>query len=375
MPGDHRAGKTGPEDFPQAVSLGRRVREAVFHGEHESGPMKALVLAGGSGTRLRPLSYVMPKQLVPVAGEPLLFHTMRNLREIGVRDVAVVVGDWHAEIADALGDGRRFGLRITYLRQDRPRGLAHCVRIARPFLGSDDFVMCLGDNFLPDGIAGLAADFMSRRPAAQIAVRAVDDPRAFGVAETDGSGVVRRLVEKPAEPVGNLAVLGVYFFTEAIHAAVERIRPGARGELEITDAVQSLVTAGATVRAGEYDGYWADVGHIEDVLRCNRHALDQVKPELLGEVDDASETVGAVALAPGARLVRSHVEGPAIIGPGADIVDSKVGPNVVIGRECTIQSTRLGDCVVLDGGRMTGLISDVHPLAPAHVPEGDHQND
>ncbi|MGV9779111.1 glucose-1-phosphate thymidylyltransferase [Streptosporangium sp. NPDC003464] len=320
--------------------------------------MKALVLAGGSGTRLRPFSYSMPKQLIPVANRPVLEHVLRNIRDLGVTEIGVIVGDWAAEIAEAVGDGSRFGARITYLQQHRPLGLAHCVTTARDYLGDDDFVMYLGDNVLPDGVVSIAEEFRTRRPAAQIVVRKVSDPRAFGVAELAADGTVQRLVEKPQQPRSDLALIGVYFFTAAVHQAVAAIRPSARGELEITDAIQWLVTQGAEVKASEYDGYWKDTGNIEDLLECNSRLLGGLDAGIAGEVDAASRVDGGVVIEPGARVVRSRIEGPVIIGANTLIEDSHIGPNTSIGRDCVLRAARLADSIVLDSAsisEVTGL--------------------
>ncbi|MEV5573195.1 glucose-1-phosphate thymidylyltransferase [Spirillospora sp. NPDC052269] len=311
--------------------------------------MKALVLAGGSGSRLRPLSHSMPKQLIPVAGRPVLEHVIDDIRNVGVTDVAVVVGTWAGQIERVLGDGSRLGVRITYLRQDRPLGLAHALRLGRSFLGEDDFVMYLGDNVLREGVAEIAEEFRRTRPAAQLVVRKVADPRAYGVAEVDADGEVVRLVEKPEHPVGDLAVVGVYFFTAAIHEAVAAIAPSARGELEITDAVQWLVDAGARVRAREYGGFWRDVGEIEHVLDCNRRLLEDLIPRVAGTVDAASELHGPVVVEEGATVVRSRIRGPVVIGAGTRVVDSVVGPGTSVGAGCLLRSASLADSIVLDG--------------------------
>ncbi|WP_204288495.1 glucose-1-phosphate thymidylyltransferase [Microbispora amethystogenes] len=317
--------------------------------------MKALVLSGGSGTRLRPFSHSMPKQLIPVAGEPVLAHALGAVARLGVTDVGVVIGGWEREIAEAIGDGSRFGVRVTYLRQERPDGLASCVALARPFLGDDDFVVYLGDNVLPDGIDGLAAEFRARRPAAHIAVQKVEDPRAFGIAELASDGSVVRLVEKPEPPCGDLAVIGVYFFTAAVHAAVAAIRPSARGELEITDALQWLLDQGARVTASEYAGYWKDTGRPEDVLACNRRLLGDLCREVRGDVDAASTLSGPVLVEPGARVVRSRIDGPAIIGAGAVVKDSHVGPHTSVGRDCLLNAAGVADSVLLDGATIAAV--------------------
>ncbi|WP_026413609.1 glucose-1-phosphate thymidylyltransferase [Actinomadura oligospora] len=311
--------------------------------------MKALVLAGGSGSRLRPLSHSMPKQLIPVANRPVLEYVLDDIRNLGVTDVAVVVGTWASQIQRVLGDGSRLGVRLTYLRQDQPLGLAHALRLARSFLGEDDFVMYLGDNVLREGVAEIAEEFRRTRAAAQLVVRKVADPRAYGVAEVDPDGAVVRLVEKPEHPAGDLAVVGVYFFTAAIHEAVAAIAPSARGELEITDAVQWLVDEGATVRAREYAGFWRDVGEIEHVLDCNRRLLEDLVPRVDGSVDEASELHGPVVVEAGAAVVRSRIHGPAVIGAGTRVVDCLVGPATAVGADCLLRSATLADSIVLDG--------------------------
>lgn len=315
--------------------------------------MKALVLSGGSGTRLRPFSHSMPKQLIPIVNKPVLEHVLGNIRELGVTEVGIVVGRWAAEIAEVVGDGSRLGLRVTYLPQEQPLGLAHCVSLARPFLGDDDFVMYLGDNMLPEGIGRAADGFRSERPAATVLVHEVADPRAFGVAELGPDGTVARLVEKPEDPRSNLALIGVYFFTPAVHRAVAAIEPSARGELEITDAIQWLVDSGAEVRADRYHGYWKDAGQAADILECNERLLADLRPENLGSVDAASSLDGRVRIGEGARVVRSRIDGPAVIGAGTLVEDCHIGPNTSIGSRCTLRATRVRDSIVMDGAEIS----------------------
>ena len=317
--------------------------------------MKALVLAGGTGTRLRPFSYSIPKQLIPVAGRPVLAHVLDNVRALGVTEVGVIVGDGARQIRAEIGDGSRFGVAVTYIPQDRPLGLAHCVAIARPFLGGDDFVMYLGDNMLPEGVAEPAAAFAAARPAAHVVVHKVADPRAFGVAELRPDGTLARVVEKPDPPTGDLALIGVYFFTAAIHRAVAAIAPSARGELEITDAIQWLLDRGERVTAAEHTGYWRDVGRIEDVLDCNRRLLADLTAGVDGQLDDGARIRGPVLIEAGARVARSRVQGPALIGAGTVVADSEVGPGTTIGRDCTLRHTRVRDSVVMDGVSLTAL--------------------
>lgn len=258
--------------------------------------MKALVLSGGAGTRLRPITHTSAKQLVPVANKAVLFYGLESIAAAGVTEVGVIVGDTAQEIREAVGDGSRFGLDITYIPQDRPLGLAHAVIVARDFLGEDDFVMYLGDNFIVGGITDLVDEFRRTRPDAQILLTRVPDPRAFGVAELDPAGQVVGLEEKPAHPKSDLALVGVYLFTPAIHDAVRAIGPSRRGELEITDAVQRLIDTGARVRSTIIKGYWKDTGNVVDMLEVNRTVLEGVERRIDGEVDEASETVGRVVV-------------------------------------------------------------------------------
>ncbi|MDO0939337.1 glucose-1-phosphate thymidylyltransferase [Streptomyces sp. DG2A-72] len=317
--------------------------------------MKALVLSGGSGTRLRPFSYSMPKQLIPIANRPVLEHVVESIRAMGVTEIGIVVGSWGATIADVIGDGSRFGARITYIPQDEPMGLAHCVQLARPFLGDDDFVMYLGDNMLPDGVTHVAEEFTASRPAAQVVLHRVSDPRAFGVAEVDESGAVQRLVEKPQHPKSDLALIGVYFFTKAIHQAVDTIKPSARGELEITDAIQLMLEQGAQIKASLYEGYWQDTGRAEDVLECNARLLAALTSRIDGEVDDTSELSGTVVIAAGARVVRSKLVGPIIVGADSVVEDSHIGPGTSIGTGCTLRATRITESIVLAGANIANV--------------------
>jgi glucose-1-phosphate thymidylyltransferase len=315
--------------------------------------MKALILAGGTGSRLRPFTYAMPKQLVPVANKPVLEHVLDKVRHLGVIEAGIIVNSWAPEIVAQLGDGSRFGLHLTYISQDQPRGLAHTVLIARDFLGTDDFVMYLGDSILTDSITKSHEEFSAHRPAAHVVVTKVTDPRAFGVVEIDSEGTVLRLTEKPRYPRSDLVLTGVYFFTLAIHRAVNAIRPGPRGELEITDAIQWLLTEGEQVTASQYDGYYGDVGRVNDVLECNRKVLDGLRPRVSGAVDAVSRLIGPVSIEPGARVERSVVEGPVIIGADSVIRDSHIGPHTSIGRGCVLTGTRIEYSVVLADATIT----------------------
>ncbi|MEU4572381.1 glucose-1-phosphate thymidylyltransferase [Nonomuraea sp. ATR24] len=317
--------------------------------------MKALVLAGGSGTRLRPITHTSAKQLVPVANKPVLFYGLEAIAAAGIRELGLVVGDTQAEIEAAVGDGSAFGLEVTYLRQEAPLGLAHGVLIARDFLGDDDFVMYLGDNFIVGGITGLVDRFARERPAAQIMLTRVGDPRQFGVAELDDRGRVVGLEEKPARPKSDLALVGVYLFSPAVHEAVAELKPSGRGELEITDAIQWLLEAGLPVESSVITGYWKDTGNVTDMLEVNRLVLESLEAGVLGSVDDASELVGRVLVEPGAVVERSRLVGPVIVGSGAVVRDSYVGPFTSIGAGCAVTRSEIEYSIVLPRASIEGV--------------------
>ncbi|GAA2395139.1 glucose-1-phosphate thymidylyltransferase [Nonomuraea africana] len=316
--------------------------------------MKALVLAGGSGTRLRPITHTSAKQLVPVANKPVLFYGLESIAAAGIREIGIVVGDTHAEIEAAVGDGAAFGLEVTYLRQAAPLGLAHAVLIARDYLGDDDFVMYLGDNFIVGGINAIVSSFGRERPDAQIMLTRVGDPRQFGVAELDADGRVTGLEEKPAQPKSDLALVGVYLFTPAIHEAVAELKPSWRGELEITDAIQWLIDEGRRVESTAITGYWKDTGNVADMLEVNRLVLESLEPRLLGTAE-GSELIGRVVVEEGAVVEGSRVVGPAIIGPGARVRDSYVGPFTSIGADCVIEHSEIEYSIVLPRASIEGV--------------------
>ncbi|MGH3245782.1 MAG: glucose-1-phosphate thymidylyltransferase [Trebonia sp.] len=318
--------------------------------------MKALVLAGGSGTRLRPITHTSAKQLVPVANKPVLFYGLEAVADAGVTDVGIVVGDTAPLIEAAVGDGSKFGLNVTYLRQDAPRGLAHAVLIAREYLGDDDFVMYLGDNFIVGGITGLVEEFAARRPEAQIMLQPVSDPRAFGVAELDpATGRVKNLEEKPKQPKSDLALVGVYLFTPAIHEAVASLKPSWRGELEITEAIQWLLDHGRTVSSTTITGYWKDTGNVTDMLEVNRLVLESLTPRLDGEVDDESEVIGRVVVEAGASVRGSRIVGPAIIGAGSRISGAYIGPFTAIDADCSVIDSEIEYSIVLSRASISGV--------------------
>lgn len=314
--------------------------------------MKALVLAGGTGSRLRPITYTSAKQLVPVANKPVLFYGIESLVAAGITDIGIVTGDTAADIESAVGDGSRFGARVTYLPQEHPLGLAHAVLIARDWLGDDDFVMYLGDNFVVGGITELVDAFRAEGPDAGILLTKVADPSAFGVAELDDAGRVVRLEEKPAEPRSDLALVGVYLFSPAVHRAVRAISPSHRGELEITDALQWLVDHGHTVTPTVISGYWKDTGNVTDMLEVNRSVLEGMEPAQLGSVDTDSELIGRVRVEPGARVVRSRIVGPVVIGSDSVVTDSYVGPSTSVDSGCVIIGSEVEFSIVLGGSHI-----------------------
>jgi glucose-1-phosphate thymidylyltransferase len=316
--------------------------------------MKGLILSGGKGTRLRPLTYTRAKQLVPVANKPVLFYGVEAIVAAGIREIGVVVGDTREEIQNALGDGSRFGARVTYIDQDAPRGLAHAVLISEPYLRGEPFVMYLGDNLIADGITALVDDYRRIGCNSQILLARVPNPEQFGVAEL-ANGTVVRLTEKPREPKSNLALVGVYMFDDTIFQAAREIRPSARQELEITDAIQWLVDHGKSVHPHIVSGWWKDTGKIEDMLEANRIILDTFTAKGLENVDSGCRVEGKVVIEPGARLVNSTVRGPAVIGPGAEIRDAFVGPYTAIGPDCFIERCEIENSIVLQGSRLEGI--------------------
>jgi glucose-1-phosphate thymidylyltransferase len=320
--------------------------------------VKGLILSGGKGTRLRPLTYTRAKQLVPVANKPVLFYGIEAIREAGITEIGIVVGDTQAEIRAAVGDGSRWGAKITYLEQDAPRGLAHAVLISRDFIGGDPFVMYLGDNLLNKGISPLIDGFRQEKPAAQILLAHVPDPQRFGVAELL-DGKIIRLVEKPKVPKSDLALVGVYMFSPEVFHSVERIKPSLRNELEITDAIQDLIDRGFVVRPHIVDGWWKDMGKLEDLLEANRLILETFERRIEGEVDAASRIEGKVVIEPGAVIQGSVVRGPAIVGARSQIVHAYVGPFTSIMNDVQIRESEIGHSIVLEGSVLSDLSNRV----------------
>jgi glucose-1-phosphate thymidylyltransferase len=310
--------------------------------------MKALVLSGGAGTRLRPITHTSAKQLVPVANKPILEFGLEAIRAAGIDDVGIIVGETHEEIRAHVGDGSQYGIRVTYIHQPEPLGLAHAVLTAAEYLGDDDFVMYLGDNLIAGGITEFVEQFRSEPSAAQILLARVRDPERFGVAELDENGHVSRLVEKPKEPVSDLALVGVYLFSSRILDASRAIEPSARGELEITDAIQWLIDQGDPVRSQIVTGWWKDTGKLYDLLEANRIVLDSLDPRVDGTLDADSEVQGRVVIEDGAELINSHVRGPAIIGRNTRLVNTFVGPYTSIYHSCEVADSEIEHSIVLE---------------------------
>jgi glucose-1-phosphate thymidylyltransferase len=318
-------------------------------------PLKGLILSGGAGTRLRPITHTSAKQLVPVANKPVLFYGIEALVDAGVKEIGIIIApETGDEIRKAAGDGSVFGAKITYIVQDKPAGLAHAVLTAAEFIGESPFVMYLGDNLLRDGLRGLVSTFIDDEPDALILLTPVDDPSSYGVAELDGERIVR-LIEKPKDPPSNLALVGVYLFGSSIFAAARGLEPSWRGEYEITEAIQALIDDGQRVQSEVVRGWWKDTGQLADMLEANRLVLEELETRLEGEIDGESRVEGRVVLEPGASLVRSVVRGPAVIGAGARIEDSYLGPYTSIGDEVQVRRSEVEHSIILSGSLVEDL--------------------
>jgi glucose-1-phosphate thymidylyltransferase len=327
--------------------------------------MRALVLAGGEGSRLRPITHTNAKQLIPIANTPILFHALQAIADAGIEEVGIVVGHTADEVREAVGDGSAWGLRATYVPQEAPLGLAHAVLTAEEFVGDEPFVMYLGDNVLLEGLGTFVEEFERHRPSAQIFLAKVPEPERFGVAVLEGDHVTR-LVEKPREHISDLALVGVYLFDRTIVEAAKTLEPSWRGELEITDAIQRLIDDGRTVRAAMVGGWWKDTGRPEDLLEANRMMLRQLESRNDGEVDAESRLAGTVVVERGAKVARCAIRGPVIIGEGTVVEDSVIGPDVAISYGCTVRGSEIEDSIVME----QCTIEDVRAMAGSILGKG-----
>lgn len=316
--------------------------------------MKALILSGGRGTRLRPITHTSAKQLLPVANKPILFYGIEAVKEAGIKNVGIVVGETKNEIKNAVGRGKKWGINVTYIEQEKPLGLAHAVKISQDFIGDDNFVMYLGDNLIKDGITSLVKEFEKTRPNAQILLARVPHPEQFGVVELKGKKVVR-LIEKPKRPKSDLALVGVYMFDKNIFKAVNNIKPSWRNELEITDAIQYLIAHNFTVRPHIITGWWKDTGKLEDILEANRILLDDLKTHVKGKVDKESELFGKVRIEKGAEIRKSVIRGPVIIGENSRIVNSYIGPFTSVYFKVTIENSEIEHSIILENSKIRDI--------------------
>ena len=313
--------------------------------------MKALILSGGTGSRLRPLTYTGAKQLIPVANKPILYYAIEAIHDAGIDEIGIIVGETKEEVKKAVGDGTQFGVKITYIEQDAPRGLAHAVKISQDFIGDDDFLMFLGDNMVRDGVTAFANQFRAHRPNALILLSKVSDPQRFGVAELVDGRVVR-LIEKPKVPPSDLALVGVYLFDQKIFEAVNAIEPSWRNELEITDAIQYLVDHGQIVESHVIDGWWKDTGKPEDVLEANRMMLEYIVPNVEASLDADSAVFGRACIANDVTIRNSIIRGPVVIGAGALIENSYIGPFTSISDGVQIIDSEVENSILLQDTRI-----------------------
>jgi len=316
--------------------------------------VKALILSGGKGTRLRPITHTGAKQLVPVANKPILFYAIEAIRDAGITDIGIIVGDTHEEIEAAVGTGEKFGVKVTYIHQEAPLGLAHAVKIAEDYLGDEQFVMFLGDNLIKDGITALVEEYSRSEANSQILLAHVPNPQDFGVAILDGDRVVK-LIEKPKDPPTDLALVGVYMFDHNIFEAVNAIKPSARGELEITDAIQYLIDHGYRVDSHIIGGWWKDTGSLAAMLEANRLMLEDIETDIKGEVDKSSQIMGRVSVGLGTRIVNSCVRGPAIIGEDCVIENAFIGPFTSVNNRVTICSSEVEHSIILEDCKILNI--------------------
>ena len=317
--------------------------------------MKGLILSGGKGTRLYPITFTRAKQLVPVANKPVLFRVIEAMKEAGITEIGIVIGDTGPEIRQAVGGGRRWGVNITYIPQDAPLGLAHAVKISQDFLGEDRFVMFLGDNVIEGGISSLIRQFADSQWNSQVVLTEVENPQSYGVAELDDQPRIVRLVEKPRNPVSNLALVGIYMFDKHVFGAVNAIKPSWRGELEITDAIQWLVENNYDVFPYVHRGWWIDTGKAPDMLDANSRVLAELTHSVEGYVDRDSKIDHLVTIEGGAEIINSVIRGPVIIGENCRIINSYVGPFTSIYNNTIIEDSEIEHSIVLDQSRIVGI--------------------
>jgi len=319
--------------------------------------MKALVLAAGKGTRLRPLTNTVPKHLLPVGDRPILFRVLDYIIDAGIEEIGIVVSpDSGPCIEEALGNWQQSRARVTFILQAEPKGLAHAVQVAQGFVGDSPFLMLLGDNLVEDGVTGFLDDFRASRFDASVVLKEVEDPRAFGVAEVDSSGKVIYMVEKPKEPKSNLAIIGVYIFTPKIHRAIAGIEPSWRGELEITDAIQRLLEMGGQIKSHLLKGWWLDIGSNDGLLKANRVILDaSAESDIRGKVDRQTRLEGSVQIGEQAELENSRVQGPALIAAGCRITNSTIKPFTNIRAGTTIEDSTIEGSLILENCRLSGI--------------------
>lgn len=323
--------------------------------------MKGLILSGGKGTRLYPLTYTRAKQLIPVANKPILHRVIESICDAGVTEIGIVTGSTGAEIRESVGDGSRFGVNITYIPQASPDGLAHAVKISQDFLQDEPFVMYLGDNVIQGGISGLIRDFANHQWNSQIVLKEVENPSAFGVAKLRDDGTIEQLIEKPADPPSNLALVGIYMFDGRIFDAVHQIQPSRRGELEITDAIQWLIDHGYAVSPHVHRGWWIDTGKPLDMLEANASVLEELTPSIASTavLENASLDRRVIVQA-GARIVNSVVHGPTIIGEGTLIENSYIGPYTSIYHHVQVRNCEIDRSIILEHCTITDLDARLH---------------